>query len=143
MDARHISGSEEIHPFLSCLQQMVEGIASSRKKVLISMHRLIDGDAIGAGVACGLLLRQRGIEPVLACFPYVPSKLRFLPEQNGLELHMTWGLEAAAISQLCQEIAEACDAVFFLDCAEASQIPSEVWRLAQGMAVRETQERVI
>ena len=100
------------------------------------MHRLIDGDAIGAGVACALLLRQQGIEPILACFPYVPSKLRFLPEQNGLEFHMTWGLEAATVSCVCQGIAAVCNAVLFLDCAEASQIPTEVWELAQKMSVK-------
>lgn len=136
MSPRYDLDHEGFPSFLSRFQEALEDIARSRKRVLISMHRLIDGDAIGAGVACGLLLRQRGIEPILAGFPYIPSKLRFLPEQNDLEFHMTWGLDATAISCICQGMAAACNSVFFLDCAESSQIPSEVWDLSQRMSVK-------
>jgi phosphoesterase RecJ-like protein len=125
--------SEDLNHFVINFKKILIGVAESRKKILVAMHKLIDGDAIGAGVALALMMRQLGIESILACFPFVPSKLSFLPQQNNLEFHMTWMNTEGKIKEICQKMAESCVATIFLDCAESSQIPSEIRELAQEM----------
>lgn len=60
------------------LKSAIQGALDQAHNVLVITHIAPDGDAIGSLTGMGLILRQLGKNPTLACDDLVPEYLRFL-----------------------------------------------------------------
>lgn len=125
--------------FTPAFDTIVGELRQDRKKMLITMHRYLDGDAFGSAIALGLILRKLNIDSTLLCVPFVPEKFDFL----SLMSHLTI-LEANENKRLYsrsdyarllrdyfpRKIDEH-GALTILDCAGFGQIPTEAWSIGQ------------
>ncbi len=123
--------------FAGSFRGIIDELKQQQKKMLITMHRYLDGDAFGSAVALGLILRRFGVDSALLCVPFLPEKFDFLSRISQLTI-----LEASEnrriyspseFSQSLQahfpeKIAEY-GALTILDCAGFGQIPEEAWSI--------------
>jgi nanoRNase/pAp phosphatase (c-di-AMP/oligoRNAs hydrolase) len=117
----------------------IETLRNRQKKMLITMHRFLDGDAFGSAVAFGLILRKLDIDSTIICVPFIPDKFQFLEPLSGL--HMVEGRQISggdtrsdftgAFQDYFRENQREYGALTILDCAGPSQIPGEVWSVSE------------
>ncbi|MBI4595522.1 MAG: DHH family phosphoesterase [Candidatus Tectomicrobia bacterium] len=115
---------------------ILEELKREKKQILIVMHNLLDGDAFGSSVAFCLLMRQLGIETILAGLPFVPEKFRFLAHRNDIPFYETFPIARRKLHDIEGEIRSKCLAVVALDSAAPSQIPAEIHSLVGDIPYR-------
>jgi len=132
----------DLKDFALSFDAIIKGLKRQRKKILITMHRYLDGDAFGSSVALGLILRKLGIDSTLICVPFVPEKFQFLGAMSKLHI---LDLEAMGIRKMegrqydiqvlqdCFKKITDYGALTILDCAGSEHIPEEVWSIARGL----------
>lgn len=81
------------------------------QRPLLIAHVAPDGDAIGSVLGLGWALRERGVQPTLACTDPVPEGLRFLPGADEMVSQAT-GAEDLLVAIDCsdvQRLGKLCD----------------------------------
>ena len=130
-----------IQKFISTFTKVSDDLKAQEKKVLITTHRFLDGDAFGSAVAFGLLLQKLGIESTLFCVPFVPLKLTFLGSMGTLHIVSpfyagdgnTRNAFTNTLFEHFSEIKEDFGALVVLDCAGIDQIPEEAWSIGKDL----------
>ncbi len=125
----------ELETFVAGFHPIVRDLTRRQKRMLITMHRYLDGDAFGSAVGLGLILRRLGIESSLLCVPFVPEKFDFLSRMSHLAI-----IEASENKRLYSrdngtqplrghfpDRANEYGCLAVLDCAGFGQIPQEAW----------------
>lgn len=127
----------ELGNFARSFGNIIDELKQQHKKMLITMHRYLDGDAFGSAVALGLILRRFGIDSALVCVPFLPEKFDFLSRISRLMI-----LEVSQNRRIYRpsEFAQSLQAHFpekiadygaltILDCAGFGQVPEEAWAI--------------
>jgi len=125
----------ELRNFTSSFSSIVQELKGQQKKMLITMHRFLDGDAFGSAVALGLILRRFNIESTLLCIPFVPDKFKFLGRMSKLHIVEPLGLGkkdvrgcfTQSLEDYFSKSINNYGALAILDCAGFGQIPEEAW----------------
>lgn len=128
---------EDLKDFALSFGNIIQELKLKRKKMLITMHRFLDGDAFGSAVALGHILRKLNVDSTLLCVPFVPEKFEFLGHMSRLDI-----VEAGRIGRedvrrqfveglqdYFSDMIEDYGALTILDCAGFGQIPTEVWSI--------------
>ena len=131
----------DLKAFSLAFCKVVNELKTKRKKMLITMHRFLDGDAFGSAVAFGLILRKFNIDSTLLCIPLVPAKLKFLANMNELHIVEPFrivekdvkGFYTETVNDYFSEIIEDYGAMTILDCAGLGQIPQEAWSIGSEL----------
>lgn len=119
-------------------------LQQQRGKMLITMHRYLDGDAFGSAVALGLLLRKLDIGSTLLCIPFVPEKFKFLGRISRLHIveplrfgkSDARGFYSESLKDYFSETLKDYGALAVLDCAGIGQIPEEAWSLGKELGFK-------
>lgn len=132
---------EVLKDFALSFDDIIKELKLQRKKMLITMHRFLDGDAFGSAVALGLILRKCNVDSTLLCVPFVPEKFQFLGQMSGLDI-----VEAGRVGRenVRREFVEGLQDYFsdriedygaltILDCAGFGQIPKEIWEIGSTL----------
>ena len=133
----------DLRDFALSFVTIIKELKRQRKKILITMHRYLDGDAFGSAVALGLILRKLGIDSTIICVPFVPEKFQFLGVMSKLHI---LDLEAMGLRKMegrqydidvlhdyfSKKIGDY-GALTILDCAGSEHIPGEVWSIARDL----------
>lgn len=127
----------DIEAFVAAFNPVVRDLTRRQKKMLITMHRYLDGDAFGSAIAFGLMLRKLGIDSSLLCVPFVPEKFDFLTRLSDLtviEVGINKRLHNREILTLNMgdhfpAHTHEYGALTILDCAGFGQIPQEAWSI--------------
>jgi len=126
--------------FTQAFADIIYTLRDQRKKMLVTMHRWLDGDAYGSALAFGLMLRKLDVDSTIMCVPFIPDKFQFLIPLSGLHIlegrQFTRGYNTRAdftkeFQVYFREKQREYGALAILDCAGASQIPGEVWSESQ------------
>ncbi len=127
--------------FAVTFNNIVKELNQRQKKMLITMHRFLDGDAFGSAVALGLLFRKLNIDSTLLCIPFVPEKFRFLGFMSKLHIVMpphsgkrnVREFFFGPIGDYFSGIINDYGALTILDCAGIDQIPKEAWSIGKRL----------
>jgi len=133
----------DLKDFALSFGTIIKELKRQRKKILITMHRFLDGDAFGSSVALGLILRKLGVDSTLICVPFVPEKFEFLGTLSKLHIldlevmgfkRMEEGRNDREVLQdyFSKKIMDY-GALTILDCAGFEHIPEEVWSIAGSL----------
>jgi len=126
--------------FTPDLVSILDTLRDQRKKMFITMHRWLDGDAYGSALAFGLMLRKLDIDSTVMCVPFIPDKFQFLIPLSGLHIlegrQFTRGFNTREdftreFQEYLREKQQEYGALTMLDCAGSSQIPGEVWSVSE------------
>jgi len=125
----------ELRNFALSFSDIIQELEHQQKKMLISMHRFLDGDAFGSAVALGLILRRFNIDSTLLCIPFVPYKFKFLGFMSKLHIveplkigkRDVRGCFTDALKEYFSKMINDYGALTILDCAGFGQIPEEAW----------------
>ena len=130
-----------LETFIAAFNPIIRDLTRRQKKMLITMHRYLDGDAFGSAVGLGLILRRLGIDSTLLCVPFVPEKFDFLSRMSHLTI-----LEAGVNKRLYgrDNLTQSMRGHFpgrineyggltVLDCAGFGQIPQEAWSIGLSL----------
>jgi phosphoesterase RecJ-like protein len=136
-----IEFQQDLKDFALSFDSIIKELRLQRKKILITMHRFLDGDAFGSAMALGLILRKLNVDSTLLCVPFVPEKFEFLGHMSRLDI-----VEAGRIGRenvrrefvegLQDHFSDKIDdygALTILDCAGFGQIPKEVWEIGSAL----------
>jgi len=126
--------------FIPSFHRIVADLSKQKKKMLVTMHRYLDGDAFGSAIAFGLMLRQMGIDSSLLCVPFVPEKFDFLSRMSRLtifEASQNKRLFAQdnytlAMGAHFPEESPEYGGLAILDCAGFGQVPREAWAVGNS-----------
>ncbi|MFC1895310.1 bifunctional oligoribonuclease/PAP phosphatase NrnA [Thermodesulfobacteriota bacterium] len=132
--------------FTSSFSSVIKELKQQQKKMLITTHRYLDGDAFGSAVAFGLILRKLDIDSTLLCVPFVPEKFQFLKNMSGLHIldFEAMGLrkiedrkyDTEVFADFFSKEINGYGALTILDCAGYEQIPEEVWSVSGCLPYR-------
>ena len=125
--------------FTPAFDTIMGELKRDRKKMLITMHRYLDGDAFGSAIALGLILRKLHIDSTLLCVPFVPEKFDFLSLMSHLTiLEANENIRLYSRSDYAKSLQDffpgkisEYGALTILDCAGFGQIPLEAWSIGQ------------
>jgi len=129
----------DIEQFALSFLDIIKKLKLQRKKMLITMHRYLDGDAFGSGLALGLMLRKLQVESTLICVPFIPDKFQFLKHESKLQVvelrHLGQedhqGYYTRALQDYFSDKIKDYGALAILDCAGFGQVPKEVWMIGR------------
>ena len=118
---------------------IIKELKLQRKKMLITMHRYLDGDAFGSALALGLMLRKLKVESTLICVPFIPDKFQFLRHISKLHVveprHLgqedNQGYYTRSLQDHFSDKIKDYGALAILDCAGFGQVPKEVWTIGR------------
>jgi nanoRNase/pAp phosphatase (c-di-AMP/oligoRNAs hydrolase) len=133
--------STEMERFASSFGGIVKALARRGQKMLITMHRYLDGDAFGSAVALGLLLRRLSVDATLLCVPFVPDKFKFLGYMSKLHIveplrlgsEDSHGLFTESVRDYFSNKMDTYGAFAIMDCAGIGQIPEEAWAVGSEL----------
>lgn len=126
-----------LEEFTAAFNPIVRDLNRRQRKMLITMHRYLDGDAFGSAIALGLILRRLGIDSTLLCVPFVPEKFDFLSRMSHLtiieasenkRLYSRDSFTQSMRDHFPEKLGEY-GTLTILDCAGFSQIPEEAWSI--------------
>ena len=130
----------DLKDFVLSFGTIIKELKRQGKKIIITMHRYLDGDAFGSSVALGLILRKLSIDSTLICIPFVPEKFLFLGTLSNLHILdlEVMGVRRTERGQREREVLQdyfsnkimGYGALTILDCAGFEHIPEEVWSIA-------------
>ncbi|MBW2623603.1 MAG: DHH family phosphoesterase [Deltaproteobacteria bacterium] len=126
--------------FTQAFGNTLDTLRDQQKKMLVTMHRWLDGDAYGSALAFGLMLRKLDVDSTIMCVPFIPDKFQFLIPLSGLHIlegrQFTRGYNNRAdftkeFQDYLLEKQREYGALTILDCAGSSQVPEEVWSVSE------------
>ena len=131
----------ELRDFALSFRKITKELKSRQKKMLITMHRYLDGDAFGSAMALGLILRKLNIDSTLLCVPFVPEKFQFLIPLSKLNIVEPFDIVGKnahtdfteAMQDHFSETIQDYGALSILDCAGRGQVPQEAWSIGRKL----------
>ena len=131
----------DLNAFATSFGEIVEELKRHRKKMLITMHRYLDGDAFGSAVALAYTLQRLGLGSTLLCVPFIPDKLKFLPASGRFSVLEAMDITGrgsredftGSLQDYFSSTINGYGALVVLDCAGLGQVPKEAWSLGLGL----------
>jgi len=131
----------DLKAFALSFDSIIKELKLHRKKMLITMHRYLDGDAFGSAVALGFFLQQLKLDSTILCVPFIPDKLRFLSATSGFSVLEAMNISAKdsradhteSFQDYFSETINDYGSLTILDCAGLRQIPKEVWSVGNKL----------